>query len=65
MRTIVIKIKIPDELEDIEEKIIKIIKCKAEEIIKKMTILNRTKGCLKEKKTWQELEDELYEDIHI
>jgi FtsZ-binding cell division protein ZapB len=64
MDEIVIKIKIPEEFEELKEKIENLINREAEEIIKKLAVLKRAKGCLKTEKSWQELEAELYEDAY-
>nr|MDO8080377.1 hypothetical protein [Candidatus Freyarchaeota archaeon] len=64
MDEIVIKIKIPEEFEELKEKIEKLVNREAEEVIKKLEVLKRAKGCLKTEKFWQELEAELYEDVN-
>ncbi|MHA1578261.1 MAG: hypothetical protein ACTSUQ_01370 [Candidatus Freyarchaeota archaeon] len=64
MDEIIIKIRIPEEFADLKEKIANLMNREAEEVIKKLEVLKRAKGCLKTEKSWQELEAELYEDAY-
>ena len=64
MDEIIIKIRIPEEFADLKEKIANLVNREAEEVIKKLEVLKRAKGCLKTEKSWQELEAELYEDAY-
>ena len=60
MGKIIIKLNVPDEMEDFIKKEIK-------ELIKKRkkikNVLDRAKGCLKTEENWQKLEEEMYESI--
>ncbi len=64
MKEIVIKIKIPEELGEMKEKIEDIVNKEVEEIVERIKILKKARGCLKTKKSWHELEAELYEDVY-
>ncbi|MHA1209997.1 MAG: hypothetical protein ACTSSA_08225 [Candidatus Freyarchaeota archaeon] len=64
MDEIIIKIRIPEEFADLKEKIANLVNREAEEVIKKLEVLKRAKGCLKTEKSWQELEAELYENAY-
>ncbi|MEX2704686.1 MAG: hypothetical protein Q6352_005415 [Candidatus Freyrarchaeum guaymaensis] len=64
MDEIIIKIRIPEEFADLKEKIANLLNRESEEVIKKLEVLKRAKGCLKTEKSWQELEAELYEDAY-
>lgn len=64
MDEIIIKIRIPAKFERLKDKIEKLMNRKVKEVIKKLEVLNRAKGCLKTAKTWQELEAEFYDDAY-
>jgi len=63
MGEIMIKTRIPKELEGSEKEIERILKKSVENLIRKLEILKKTEGVLKTEKSWQELEAEMYEDI--
>jgi len=63
MGEIMIKTRIPKELEGSEKEIERILKKNVENLIRKLEILKKTEGLLKTEKSWQELEAEMYEDI--
>ena len=56
MDEIIIKIRIPAKFERLKDKIKKLMDREVKEVIKKLEVLNKAKGCLKNEKTWQELE---------
>jgi len=64
MREVVIRANIPGELEHLKDRIEEIVN---RGIIRQLVVLRKTRKCLKTKKTWEELEvkmyDELYEDL--
>ena len=64
MDEIIIKVRIPGKFEKLKNKVEKLVNKEAKEVIKKLEILSRAKGCLKTKRTWQELEAEMYEDFY-
>ncbi len=63
MGEIMIKARIPKELEGSEKEIENILRKKVEDTIKRFEMLKKTEGILKTKKSWQELKAEMYEDI--
>jgi hypothetical protein len=64
MGEITIKAKIPRELEGYEREIEDILRKKVAETIKKLEIRKKSQGIIKTEKSWQELQEELYEDIY-
>ena len=64
MGEIIIKAKIPKELEHLRDKIEKTVNEEVKEIIKRFEALRKAKGCLKTDKTWEELEAEMYDGIY-
>ncbi len=63
MGEIMIKARIPKELEGSEKEIENILRKKVEDTIKRFEMLKKTEGILKTKKSWQELKAEMYEGI--
>ncbi len=63
MGEIMIRARIPKELEGSEREIEEILKKKVEDTVKRLEALKKTEGVLKTDKSWQELEAEMYEDI--
>ena len=64
MDEIIIKVRIPGKFEKLKNKVEKLMNKEVKEVIKKLEVLNRAKGCLKTERTWQELEAEIYEDVY-
>jgi len=64
MAEIVIKVKIPKELEHLKDRIEKTVNEEVREIIKRFEALEKARGCLKTDKTWEELEAEMYDEIN-
>ena len=55
---IVIKVKMPKELEHLKDRIEKTVYGEIREIIRRFEALEKARGCLKTDKTWEELEVE-------
>jgi len=64
MAEIVIKVKIPKELEHLRDRIEKTVNEEVREIVRRFEALEKAKGCLKTDKTWEELEAEMYDGIY-
>jgi len=64
MEEVVIRVKILDEFEHLRDRIEEIVNRETREIIKRLEILRKTKGCLKTEKTWEELEAEMYDGLY-
>ncbi len=64
MTEIVVKFKIPKELEHLKDRIEKALNEEVKDILRKFEALERARGCLKTDKTWKELEAEMYEGIY-
>jgi len=56
MAEIVIKVKIPKELEHLRDRIEKTVNEEVRKIVRRFEALKKAKGCLKTDKTWKELE---------
>ncbi|MHA1246989.1 MAG: hypothetical protein ACTSPE_06655 [Candidatus Thorarchaeota archaeon] len=63
MDDIIIKVRIPARLEGVLDKIEELVNRETQEVIRKLDVLGRARGCLRTDRTWSELEAELYEDV--
>ena len=64
MVEIVIRVRIPKELEHLKDRIEESVNKEVGTIIKRLEVLRKAKGCLKTEKTWEELEAEMHEGIY-
>ena len=64
MGEVVIRVKIPKELEHLKDRIEETVNKEVEKIIRRLEALRKAEGCLKTEKTWEELEAEIYDGIY-
>jgi len=61
---IVVRVRIPKELEHLRDRIEETVSKEVETVIKRLEVLRRARGCLKTEKSWDELEAEVHEGIY-